>query len=137
MDVVKDLALTDSLCAREFPARHDGTAPTLGGPGYFLVVLGAATGGTAADLYAHEAALTERFEERWGEGSRWGSVTLLERGARGEEIPEPWAELGTRADDLRAWRAPGSGRWISLAVADRDPEAAPELLLMVTDTDPP
>ncbi|MEU6544908.1 hypothetical protein [Streptomyces sp. NPDC046859] len=137
MDVVKDLALTDSLCAREFPAERDGAGPAPGGPGYFLVVLGAVGDGTAADLYAHEAALIERFEARWGEGARWGSVTLLERGARGEEIPEPWAELGTRADDLRTWRAPGTGRWVGLAVADRDPEADPELLLLVTDRDPP
>ncbi|KAB2971538.1 hypothetical protein F8R89_05430 [Streptomyces sp. SS1-1] len=137
MDVVNDLALTDSLCARRFPAARDGTGPAPGGPGYFLVVLEAAGGGTPADLYAHEAALTERFEERWGEGARWGSVTLLERAARGEEIPEPWAELGLRADDLRTWREPGTGRWISLAVADRDPDADPALLLMVTDRDPP
>ncbi|MFH0517764.1 hypothetical protein ACHBTE_11355 [Streptomyces sp. M41] len=137
MDVAKDLALTDLLCTRDFPTERGRTDFATGGPGYFMVELGAGSWRSPDDLYAYEAALIQRFDERWGEGSRWGSVTLQERGARGEEIAEPWAVLGIRADDLRTWDARGTGRWVNLGVADRDPEAEPELLLMVTDMDPP
>jgi hypothetical protein len=35
------------------------------------------------------------------------------------------------------WRADGTGRWVALAVADRDPADAIRLLAVVTDTDPP
>lgn len=137
MDIAEDLALTDQLCAREFPAKRGRTDVATGGPGWFMAELRAGSWHSPEDLYAYEAALIQRFQERWGEGARWGSVTLLERGARGEEPAEPWSVLGSRADDLRTWDATGTGRWVSLAVADRDPEAGPELLLMVTDIAPP
>ncbi|MFJ7071255.1 hypothetical protein [Streptomyces sp. NPDC098781] len=137
MDVAKDLALTDLLCTRDFPAEHGRTEFALGGPGYYMTELGPGSWPSRDDLYAHEAALVLRFDERWGKAERWGSVTLQERGLRGEDIPEPWAEFGTRADDLRTWSATGTGRWVNLAVSDRDPEAEPALLLMVTEIDPP
>ncbi|EGX58713.1 hypothetical protein SZN_16385 [Streptomyces zinciresistens K42] len=137
MDIAEDLALTERLCARAFPAQRGGPDAGAGGPGWFMVELSAGSRHGPEDLYAYEAALVQRFEERWGEGSRWGSATLLERAARGEELPEPWALFASRADDLRTWEAAGTGRWVSLAVADRDPEAVPALLLMVTDIDPP
>ncbi|MEV6940606.1 hypothetical protein AB0N07_00970 [Streptomyces sp. NPDC051172] len=45
--------------------------------------------------------------------------------------------LSARADDLRTWEANGTGRRGNLAVADRNTEEEPGLLLMVTETDPP
>ena len=137
MDIAKDLALTDLLCTEAFPAEHSRLRFGTGGPGYFIAPLGTGSWPSADDLYAYEAALVQRYKERWGEGSRWGGVTLQERRSRGEDIPEPWDVLSSRADDLRIWEATGTGRWVNLAVADRNTEEEPELLLMVTEIDPP
>ncbi|GHH12235.1 hypothetical protein [Streptomyces lanatus] len=137
MDVAKDLALTDLLCTEPFPTERDRTEFPLGGPGYYIAELGPGSWPSTDDLYAYEAALVLLFDERWGKGSCWGSVTFMERRDRGEEIAEAWVVLGTRADDLHTWSATGTGRYVTLAVADRNPEAVPELLLMVTEFDPP
>ncbi|QOV39887.1 hypothetical protein IM697_16710 [Streptomyces ferrugineus] len=137
MDLAKDLALTDLLCTEAFLPERGRTEFARGGPGYYITELGTGSWPSTDDLYAYEAALVQRYDERWGTASRWGSVTFMERSTRGEDIAEPWVLLGTRADDLRTWDVPGKGRWVNLAVADRDREAQPELLLMVTDIAPP
>lgn len=137
MDIAKDLALVDLLCTRGFPAQRGRTDVGEGGPGYLMAPLGGSGRPGAEDLYAYELALAERLSARWGEPSRWGTVTLTERIARGEEIPEPWSGLSALADDLRTWKAPDSDRWVTVAVTDRDTEEPSELLLVVTDIDPP
>ncbi|MET8246858.1 hypothetical protein ABZV31_22035 [Streptomyces sp. NPDC005202] len=154
MDIVKMLAVIDALCSRAFPQGHGGTDAGLGipghhlaGPGYFIVELGASAWPragdrserqqTAEDLYALERAVAHQLNVRWGEQLPWGTVTLQERVVRGEDIPEPWATLGVLADELRSWKASGTGRWVVVAVADRETTDDVRLLAIVTDTDPP
>ncbi|WP_329341719.1 hypothetical protein OG866_37445 [Streptomyces sp. NBC_00663] len=128
MDIAKDLALIDQLCARDFPAEHDP---------YHTAWLGPGDWPDASDCYAYEAALVERLTERWGESDRWGTVTLEERIARGEVIPEPWAMLTALAIDVRTWIVSGGGRRVTVAVADRDEESRPQLWVGVTRSAPP
>ena len=54
-----------------------------------------------------------------------------------EEIPEPWAGLSLRVGDVYLWRIEEEGRWAALGVADLDPDDEIQLLLVVTETDPP
>jgi hypothetical protein len=140
-DIEKDLAVVDLLCTRDFPAERGRTDVGEGGPGYFITPLGASTWANgeelAEDLYAYEIAMAERLSMRWGEPLRWGTVTIGERIARGEEIPEPWALLSALADDLRTWKATHADRWVTVAAADREAEVPSQLLLVVTDIDPP
>ncbi|MFD3835547.1 hypothetical protein ACFWWC_04715 [Streptomyces sp. NPDC058642] len=128
MDIAKDLALIDELCARDLPAGHSGHHAAWLGPGDWP---------DASDCYAYEAAVAERLTDRWGRPSRWGTVTLQERSARSEVIPEPWAKLADLAVDLRTWEIPGSDRRVTLAVADRNGEDQPQLRVVVTDIAPP
>ncbi|MCT9076066.1 hypothetical protein [Streptomyces fulvoviolaceus] len=137
MDIAKDLALIDLLCARDFPAEHSGTDGAPAGPGYHSAWLGPGDWPDASDCYAYEAAVVERLTQRWGASSRWGTVTLGERIAGGEDIPKPWPMLSALASDLRTWEVPGSSRLVTVAVADRDDENQPQLWVVVTDTDPP
>lgn len=128
MDLATDLALIDGLRTRPVPAEP-------GAHTHHLAVLGPRAWESAEDCYAYEAALAERLTERWGEPSRWGTTTLVERAARGECIPEPWATLAASATDLRTWEA--DGRWITLTVLDVDPEETPRPYVAVTREDPP
>ncbi|MFF5498661.1 hypothetical protein [Streptomyces aquilus] len=128
MDIAKDLALIDMLCARAFPSAYER---------YHTAWLGPGDRPDASDCYAYEAAVVERLTQRWGEASRRGTVTLEERTARGEVIPEPWATLTALAIDVRTWAVPESGRHVTVAVADRDEENPPRLWLAVTETAPP
>ncbi|MCH5674525.1 hypothetical protein [Streptomyces gilvus] len=137
MDIVRDLAVLDLLCVRDFPTEHGSTEVGCGGPGYFLVPLGPVTWPSPEDLYAYEVAMTERLDERLGSNKRWGATTLRERLVRGEEIAQPWAKLGVLADDLRTWSAGGTGRWITLTVSDREDADSARLLAAVTDVEAP
>ncbi|MBC2902687.1 hypothetical protein [Streptomyces cupreus] len=128
MDIAKDLALIDGLRTGDIP-----TEP--GEDGYRQAVLGLRQWQSAEDCYAYEAAIAERLTEQWGEPSRWGTATLIERGARGERIPEPWARLSALATDLRTWEV--ADRWVILTVIDGDAEHCPQVYCVVTTTDPP
>jgi len=128
MDIAKDLALIDLLCARPFPSEHERYHTAWLGPGDWPDV---------GDCYAYETALIERFTQRWGAAARWGTVTLEERIARGEEIPEPWLSLTASAIDVRTWEVSDSARRVTLAVADREDESRPRIWAAVTETDPP
>ncbi|MFC8346999.1 hypothetical protein [Streptomyces sp. NPDC057280] len=128
MDIAKDLALIDLLCAQEFPSEHERYHTAWLGPGDWPDV---------GDCYAYEAAIAERLTQRWGEAFRWGTVTLEERMARGEAIPEPWMALTALTIDVRTWVAPESGRHVTVAVADREDESRPRIRADVTETAPP
>ncbi|MEU6377306.1 hypothetical protein [Streptomyces sp. NPDC046909] len=128
MDIAKDLALIDLLCARDFPGEHERYHTAWLGPGHWPDV---------SDCYAYEVALVEGLTRRHGEASRWGTVTLEQRIERGEAIPEPWGTLTALAIDVRTWIEPVSGRRITIAVADRDGESVPQPWLAVTESDPP
>ncbi|MEW2131426.1 hypothetical protein [Streptomyces sp. NPDC005435] len=136
MDVVaRHLAAIDRLRAPDLPE---------GGAGYRTVVLetGRGTGPetrerVAGDLHALREAIAARLDERWGGGPAWGLLTLRVRLARGESIPEPWATLCLRTDELDVWQVGERGMWVAVGVADRDAEDEAELLATVTWTPPP
>ncbi|MEU6140972.1 hypothetical protein ABZ848_11490 [Streptomyces sp. NPDC047081] len=142
MDLAEEyIAIADRLCARDFPAEHGWSDVGPAGPGYFMTELGADDRPgeelTAEDFYAAEEGIVPRFDARWGEASRWGTVTLEERARRNEEIAPPWRMVSEQAVDLRSWEIPETGRWVTLSVVDQDPEALPRLLLVVSETVPP
>ncbi|WP_128430496.1 hypothetical protein [Streptomyces cyaneus] len=142
MNIARHIALIDELCFRPFPAEHGSSDVGDEGPGYHVVVLERSQGdcGTrAATVEQYEKyrdALYELLEPRWGETDPLNLQTTVLRTAR-EEIPEPWASLSARARVAYLWEAEGTGRWVAVAVADRDEADDVQLLAVVTEIDPP
>ncbi|MFH8976832.1 hypothetical protein [Streptomyces sp. NPDC017890] len=144
MDIARHIALIDELCFRPFPAEHGPSGEGTGGPDHFVAVLesGHALRGddraVTVEQYEKERdALYERLATRWGQTDPWNLQTVLLRTER-EEIPEPWAGLSARARVAYLWEAEGTGRWVAVAVADRDDEAdEARLLAVVTEQAPP
>ncbi|MDO0916869.1 hypothetical protein QQM39_40520 [Streptomyces sp. DT2A-34] len=141
MNIARHLALIDELCFRPFPAKH-GPSAVGEGPGYHLVVLERSQGdrgtrATTVEQYEKDRdALYELLALRWGDTDPLNLQTTLLRTAR-EEIPEPWASLSARARVAHLWKAEGTGRWVAVAVADRDEADDVRLLAVVTEVDPP
>ncbi|MGW8063038.1 hypothetical protein ACVV2G_12335 [Streptomyces ziwulingensis] len=146
MDIARHIALVDELCFRPFPAEHGPPDGGGGPPGRFVAVLESSHGLRGGDRAERAVtveqyekgrdALYERLAPRWGETDPWNLQTVLLRSER-EEIPEPWAGLSARARVAYLWEAQGTGRWIALAVADRDPSDEVRLLAVVTEQAPP
>ncbi|MGW4025359.1 hypothetical protein [Streptomyces sp. NPDC005009] len=139
MNIARHIALIDELCFRPFPAEHGPSDVGFGGPGHHVAVLETDDGPDGDP--ARRAVTVDRFEKdhdavyevlasRWGDTDPWNPRT--ER----EETPEPWAWLGARAGVARVWEVQGTGRWVAVAVADRDPGEAVRLLAVVTETPP-
>ncbi|MGN9761574.1 hypothetical protein [Streptomyces sp. SD31] len=142
MNIARHLALIDELCFRPFVAEHTSWDGGDSGPGYHAVVLESSRGdcGTrAATVEQHEKcrdALYEQFASRWGETDPYNLQTVVLRTAQ-EEIPQPWVSLSARARLAYLWEAEGTGRWVAVAVADRDETDDVQLLAVVTEVDPP
>ncbi|WP_406010237.1 hypothetical protein OG440_32125 [Streptomyces sp. NBC_00637] len=119
------------------------------GPGHRTTALVTSHGLAVADaavrlaeagrFHDEREKLAGELSRRWGAPYHVGLQTVrLRTGA--EEIPEPWAELSLRVGDVYLWqpeRPREHGRWVALGVADLDPCDEIQLLLVVTDTDPP
>ncbi|MFF5188578.1 hypothetical protein ACFY30_33260 [Streptomyces sp. NPDC000345] len=116
------------------------------GPGHRTAALVTSHGLAVADA-AVRLAEAERIHEekeelagtltrRWGTPCHLGLQTVRLRTGT-EEIPEPWAGLSLRVGDVYLWQVAEQGRWVALGVADLDPDDEIQLLLVVTDTDPP
>lgn len=147
MDIARHIALIDELCHRPFPAGHGPSDVGAGTPGHFTAVLETSHGlrggcpaerAVTVEQYEKDRdALHERLAARWGEeGDPLNLQTVLLRTGR-EEIPEPWAGLSASARVAYLWEAGGTGRWIALAVADRDETDEVRLLAVVTEKAPP
>ncbi|OWA02904.1 hypothetical protein B9W64_31655 [Streptomyces sp. CS159] len=146
MDIARHLALIDELCFRPFPAEHGPSDGGAAGPGCFTAVLASSHGlrgrdpaerAATVEQYEKERdALYERLAPRWGETAPWNLRTVLLRTER-EEIPEPWAGLSAHARVAYLWEAEGTGRWVAVAVADRDAADEVRLLAVVTEEAPP
>ncbi len=145
MNIARHVALVEDLCYRPFPAEYGPSDVGFEGPGHHVAVL-EGEGGPVGDP-AGWAVAVERLEKdrdalyaalaaRWGEVDPWNLRTVLLRTAR-EEIPEPWAWLSARAGVAWLWEVRGTGRWVAVAVADRDPADVTQLLAVVTETVPP
>ncbi|GGQ71224.1 hypothetical protein [Streptomyces flaveolus] len=146
MNIAQHIALIDELCFRPFPAEHGPSGDGAGGPGRVVVVLESSHGLRGGDRAERAVtveqyekcrdALHERLATRWGETDPWNLQTVLLR-TEAEEIPEPWATLSARARVAYLWDAEGTGRWIAVAVADRDETDEVQLLAVVTEQAPP
>lgn len=145
MNIAGHIALIDELCFRPFPAEHGPSDVGFGGPGHHVAVLETGDGPAAGP--ARWAVTVDQFEKgrdavyevlasRWGDVDPWNLRTVLLRTER-EEIPEPWARLSALADVAWLWEVQGTGRWVAVAVAHRDPGDAVRLLAVVTETAPP
>ncbi|QKV99221.1 hypothetical protein [Streptomyces sp. NA02536] len=145
MNIARHIALIDELCFRPFPAEHGPSDVGFGGPGHHVAVL--ETGDVPAGDPARRAVTVDQFEKgrdavyevlasRWGDVDPWNLQTVLLRTER-EEIPGPWAWLAVRSGVAWLWEVRGTGRWLAVAVADRDPADAVRLLALVTETAPP
>ncbi|MEV7065529.1 hypothetical protein AB0N97_22430 [Streptomyces collinus] len=143
MNIAQHIALIDELCYRPFPAEHGPSDVGFSGPGHHVAVLEAAadTGPAARavtiDQYEKDRdALYELLASRWGDTDPYNLQTLLLRTER-EEIPRPWAELSACAGVAHLWEVEGTGRWVAVAVGDRDLSREVRLLALVTETEPP
>ncbi|MFJ5730205.1 hypothetical protein [Streptomyces paradoxus] len=143
MNIAQHIALIDELCYRPFPAEHGPSDVGFSGPGHHVAVLEAATDtdpaarAVAIDQYEKDRdAVYELLASRWGDTDPYNLQTLLLRTER-EDIPRPWAELSACAGVAHLWEVEGTGRWVALAVADRDASREVRLLALVTETDPP
>lgn len=146
MNIARHIALIDELCFRPFPAEHGPSDVGFGAPGHHVAVLESGPGPSDGDP-ADRAVAVDEYEKgrdavyevlasRWGDVSPFNLRTVLLRTER-EEIPEPWAGLCARAEVAWLWEVPGTGRWVAVAVADRDPGDELRLLAVVTETAPP
>ncbi|WP_435212343.1 hypothetical protein [Streptomyces sp. bgisy034] len=142
MNIARHIALIDELCFRPFTAERSAWRGGESGPGYHVAVLERSHGDCGSRASAVEQfekyrdALHEPLAARWGEKPPWNGQTTLLRTAD-EEIPEPWALLSERVRVAYVWEAVGTGRWVVLAVADRDEDDDVKLIAVATETDPP
>ena len=81
-------------------------------------------------------AVYELLASRWGDTDPYNLGTVRLRTER-EDIPEPWARLSHHAGMAWLWEVHGTGRWVAVALADRDPSGSVQLLAVVTETAPP
>ena len=142
MNIAQHIALIDELCYRPFPAEHGPSDVGVSGPGHHIAVLEAATDDPAARAVTIDQsekdrdAVYELLASRWGDTDPYNLRTVLLRTER-EEIPRPWAELSACAGVAHLWEVEGTGRWVAVAVGDRDMSREIRLLALVTETDPP
>ncbi|MFE8992186.1 hypothetical protein ACFYMI_31030 [Streptomyces collinus] len=143
MNIAQHIAVIDELCYRPFPAEHGPSDVGFSGPGHHVAVLEAATDtdpparAVTIDQYEKDRdAVYELLASRWGDTDPYNLETVLLRTER-EEIARPWAELSACAAVAHLWEVEGTGRWVAVAVGDRDVSREVRLLALVTETDPP
>ncbi|MBR8640355.1 hypothetical protein KEF29_16305 [Streptomyces tuirus] len=143
MNIARHIALVDELCFRPYPAEHGPSDVGTSGPRYHVAVLESAADGDPAtravtidQFEKNRDAVCELLASRWGDTDPYNLQTVLLRTER-EEIPRPWGELSAWAEVAYVWHVEGTGRWVAVAVADRDPAADVQLLAVITETDPP
>ncbi|MFI6938913.1 hypothetical protein ACIBI4_06550 [Streptomyces sp. NPDC050418] len=119
------LTTLDLLCSRALDAEHGGPGTGASGPGYRIAEL------AREEAAAVLAALRAPLAHRWGEPE---AHTLADRDR--SEIPEPWAFLGTLADEALVWRlvSHSDDRRLALALTHDTPT---RLLALVTTADLP
>ncbi|MEE1815723.1 hypothetical protein ACWEPR_33060 [Streptomyces sp. NPDC004290] len=145
MTTAQHLATIDLLRARAFPARPERAGSVDSGPGFHLGELA-----TSEDFWeddgSRRALVEEQYEAerdglaalltaRWGPPEELSLWPVLERSMDGEEMAEPWPTLSCHTPELRLWRA--DGRWTGLGVSQWDKELPFQLLVVVTEVDPP
>ncbi|MGY6019274.1 hypothetical protein [Streptomyces spinosirectus] len=136
MSIAQHLALIDELCSRPFPAGHRHHLAELESSHGLRGGDGAERAVTADQFRKYRDAVHDQLVPRWGERLPYNLQTVLLR-TEEEQIPEPWAALSARADVAYVFEAVGTGRWVAVAVADRDRADEIQLVAVVTEVDPP
>ncbi|MEV7817142.1 hypothetical protein AB0P05_41770 [Streptomyces flaveolus] len=139
------LSLIDELLAQPFPEAnfHDDTG--CGGPEYRVCILrasqdfwadddGQAAREADADLRACLDALIAALTARWGEPLVIDLLPYLRAGLEGEAVSEPINCLSQLTGSMLAWPHRDPGRWLGLAIGQRDKELPLELLAAVGQT---
>ncbi|MCX4529083.1 MULTISPECIES: hypothetical protein [unclassified Streptomyces] len=144
MTTAEHLDTIDRLRTRDFPEVQGRSEVGTSGPGYHLAELGGSRwygDEDAADRIAEEEqvsaefdALSLRLAERWGEADTFSLGSLALR-PPGEEVPQPWREIGDTSEQLNLWRA--GDRWVALYEARWGTDHSPQLMAAVTVIDPP
>ncbi|MEV6955259.1 hypothetical protein [Streptomyces sp. NPDC051183] len=144
MTTAEHLDTIDRLRTRAFPEVPGRSEVGTSGPGYHLAELGGsrwygdedAAGRVAQEeqVAAECEALAQRLAERWGEPDVFTLASLRLRGD-GEEVAQPWREIGDTTDCLSLWRA--GDRWVALYESRWGADHSPQLMAAVTVIDPP
>ncbi|MEU9208090.1 hypothetical protein AB0D27_09105 [Streptomyces sp. NPDC048415] len=147
MTSAQHLATIERLCSEGFPQEHGGSDVGAEGPGYRIVELatseefweddGTAREETQEQYEADRDGITELLANRWGRPHIISLASVFERSVDGEDIPEPWGILSSHVPDLHLWRADGHDRWVALGVSQWARDLPFQLLLVVTEIDPP
>ncbi|MGC5346438.1 hypothetical protein [Streptomyces sp. DT171] len=154
MTTADHLRLIDGMRSQEFPTERVRSGSGVSGPGYHTVSLlmdgelldeehadGDVDGDEAwrrehrAQCLAEHDALLTLLTLRWGEPSPISLWSAHERMMAGEDIPEPWADPVASCEYLQLWRV--EERWIALALHLEEEGTGCELIVLVTETDPP
>ncbi|MFF4425028.1 hypothetical protein ACFY04_30375 [Streptomyces sp. NPDC001549] len=145
MTTAEHLDTIDRLRVREFPPEPVRTGGNSSGPGFHLVQLARTRGfwdddgsgriEAADQIGAEYGALAQAATDLWGEPQVFSLGTLRDRGFAGEEIPQPWDELGSSTDHVHLWRV--GAHWLVVYVAQWAGEDPYQLMAGVTVTDPP
>lgn len=122
-----------------------GAAEEGAGAGYRLVELGRSQAfwegdgcdraEAAEQIDAECTALVQALTDCWGEPDVFAVASVRERGASGEEIPEPWKEVSGTTTYVHLWRVVED--WVAVYVAEWGEEQPFLLMAAVTETDPP
>ncbi|MFD9333905.1 hypothetical protein ACFWBF_05735 [Streptomyces sp. NPDC060028] len=144
MTTAEHLDTIDRLRTRDFPDVRVRSEVGTSGPGYHLAELGGSRwygDEDAAGRVAREEqvaveceALAQRLADRWGEPDVFTLASLRLR-ADGEEVAEPWGEIGDTTEYLHLWRA--EDRWVALYESRWGADHSPQLMAAVTVIDPP
>ncbi|MFD9357347.1 hypothetical protein [Streptomyces sp. NPDC060031] len=147
MTTAEHLDTIDRLRTRDFPDVRARSEVGTSGPGYHLAELGGSrwygdedAGGRVAQeeqVAAECEALAQRLAERWGDPDVFtlASLRLRVDGEDGEEVAEPWREIGDTTECLHLWRA--GGRWVAVYESRWGADHSPQLMAAVTVIDPP
>jgi hypothetical protein len=145
MTTAQHLDLIDRLRAQSFVDTPVRLGRHSSGPGHHLVRLeetrdfweddGAGREEAAEQISAEYAALTQALTERWGVPLVFTLRSPTVRDIEGEEVPEPWEELGNSTDHVHVWRA--GDRWLVACVTQWGEEDSYALMAGVTVADPP
>ncbi|GAA2444511.1 MULTISPECIES: hypothetical protein [Streptomyces] len=145
MTTARHLATIDQLRSQPFPRESGRTATGHSGAGYHIAALAVSEDfwdddgtrrGLVQDQYeADRDGLSVLLTARWGPPQVFSLWSVFDRGMEGEEIPDPWDALSQSVPDVHLWRA--DGHWIALGVSQWDKEQPFELLVTVTEIDPP
>ncbi|WP_327261348.1 hypothetical protein OG444_07190 [Streptomyces sp. NBC_01232] len=145
MTTAEHLETIDRLRAKDFPPEPVRTGGNSSGPAFHLVQLartrdfwdddGSGRIESADQIGAEYGALAQAATDRWGEAQVFGLGTLMDRGLAGEEIPQPWGEMGNSTDHVHLWRV--GAHWLVVYVAQWDCDDPYRLMAGVTVVDPP